>query len=182
MSRMSSWQEASTDSSNQSRLGFIAGVVTKTKCASFERILFRATRGNMYLKQSPWADFVADPASGDQVIFLFTSIEWFSKCVITIFFFGSTCAFTCDSNRLKWSIMDLSRHNDIDNVSLAELRFIYSISTISEHISAFFPVISRVFSVRQSIIKIQHIFSSSGAYAGWKSGVYCFLFGRTSTT
>jgi len=71
-----SWrQEASTNSPNQSRLGFVTGVVVKTKCASFERILFRATRGNMYLKQSPWADFVADPASGDQVMFQYISIS-----------------------------------------------------------------------------------------------------------
>lgn len=99
---MSSWQEASTDSSNQAGLGFIAGVVIKTKCASFERILFRATRGNMYLKQSPWADFVADPVSGDQVMFLYISIKWFSPCGTTIFFFGSDDAFTCDSNRTKF--------------------------------------------------------------------------------
>ncbi|KAG0578798.1 hypothetical protein KC19_4G050300 [Ceratodon purpureus] len=70
--------EASTDPSKQTRLGFIAGLVVKSKCASFERILFRATRGNMYLKQSPFADFVADPASGDQI----------EKVVFVVFFSG----------------------------------------------------------------------------------------------
>ena len=35
------------------RLGFITGVLLTNKTASFERVLFRATRGNMFLKQSP---------------------------------------------------------------------------------------------------------------------------------
>lgn len=99
MSRISSWQEASTDSSNQKRLGFVAGVVAKTKCASFERILFRATRGNMYFKQSPWADFVTDPASGDLVMLLYISIKCFGHCGITIFFLGDNDGITFDSNR-----------------------------------------------------------------------------------
>ena len=32
------------------RLGFIAGTILEDKKMSFERILFRATRGNMFLK------------------------------------------------------------------------------------------------------------------------------------
>lgn len=35
------------------RLGFITGVLLTSKTQPFERVLFRATRGNMFLKQSP---------------------------------------------------------------------------------------------------------------------------------
>lgn len=33
------------------RLGFVAGVIPQEKLSAFERVLFRATRGNMFLKQ-----------------------------------------------------------------------------------------------------------------------------------
>ena len=33
------------------RLGFVAGVIPQEKVSAFERVLFRATRGNMFLKQ-----------------------------------------------------------------------------------------------------------------------------------
>jgi hypothetical protein len=33
------------------RLGFVAGVIPQEKISAFERVLFRATRGNMFLKQ-----------------------------------------------------------------------------------------------------------------------------------
>lgn len=56
-----------TEPSKQARLGFISGVVPKAKAASFERILFRATRGNMFLKQAPVEDSVIDPATGEKV-------------------------------------------------------------------------------------------------------------------
>lgn len=32
------------------QLGFVTGLVLTEKAASFERVLFRATRGNMFLK------------------------------------------------------------------------------------------------------------------------------------
>jgi hypothetical protein len=35
---------------NLNQLGFVTGLVLTEKAASFERVLFRATRGNMFLK------------------------------------------------------------------------------------------------------------------------------------
>ncbi|XP_024366446.1 V-type proton ATPase subunit a3 [Physcomitrium patens] len=67
-----------TETSKSVRLGFISGVVPKAKAASFERILFRATRGNMFLKQALIQDAVTDPATGEKV----------EKTVFVVFFAG----------------------------------------------------------------------------------------------
>nr|XP_024392931.1 V-type proton ATPase subunit a3-like isoform X3 [Physcomitrium patens] len=71
-------QEMQTEPSKQARLGFITGVIPKIKAASFERILFRATRGNMFLKQASIEDAVVDPATGEKI----------EKTVFVIFFSG----------------------------------------------------------------------------------------------
>jgi V-type H+-transporting ATPase subunit a len=63
-------QEMQTEPSKQVRLGYVSGVVPKAKAAAFERILFRATRGNMFLKQAPIEEPVVDPASGEKVLYL----------------------------------------------------------------------------------------------------------------
>ncbi|XVE94623.1 hypothetical protein REPUB_Repub02eG0024700 [Reevesia pubescens] len=60
-------QEMVTDPSKQVKLGFISGLVPREKSLAFERILFRATRGNVFLKQSVVEDPVTDPASGEKV-------------------------------------------------------------------------------------------------------------------
>ncbi|OMO75275.1 Vacuolar proton ATPase [Corchorus olitorius] len=60
-------QEMVTDPSKQVKLGFISGLVTREKSLAFERILFRATRGNVFLKQSVVEGHVIDPASGEKV-------------------------------------------------------------------------------------------------------------------
>ncbi|CAM6013596.1 unnamed protein product [Sphagnum balticum] len=72
-------QEMQTEPTKHGRLGFITGVVPKVKALSFERILFRATRGNMYLKQAPIDELVIDPATGEKV----------EKIVFVVFFSGS---------------------------------------------------------------------------------------------
>lgn len=60
-------QEMLIEPLNQGRLGFISGLVPKAKAIAFERILFRATRGNMYLKQAAVEEPVTDPVSGEKV-------------------------------------------------------------------------------------------------------------------
>ncbi|KAK4562604.1 hypothetical protein RGQ29_005201 [Quercus rubra] len=60
-------QEMSTDSSKQVKLGFITGLVPRQKSMAFERILFRATRGNVFLRQAVVEDPVTDPISGEKV-------------------------------------------------------------------------------------------------------------------
>ncbi|KAK6245495.1 hypothetical protein SCA6_008585 [Theobroma cacao] len=60
-------QEMVTDPSKQVKLGFVSGLVSRERSLAFERILFRATRGNVFLKQSVVEDPVTDPASGEKV-------------------------------------------------------------------------------------------------------------------
>lgn len=71
-------EEQTTDPSKQVKLGFISGLVPKAKSMSFERILFRATRGNVYLKQAVVEHPVTDPVSGEKV----------EKNVFAVFFSG----------------------------------------------------------------------------------------------
>ncbi|GJU48635.1 V-type proton ATPase subunit A3-like protein [Tanacetum coccineum] len=66
----------STDQSKQVKLGFLTGLVPKGRALAFERILFRATRGNVFLRQS--SVDVIDPTSGEKV----------EKNVFVVFFSG----------------------------------------------------------------------------------------------
>lgn len=71
-------QEMQTDPSKQVKLGFVSGLVPKEKSMAFERILFRATRGNMFLRQAVLDEPVTDPVSGEKV----------AKNVFVIFYSG----------------------------------------------------------------------------------------------
>ncbi|CAL8472142.1 g11684 [Coccomyxa elongata] len=59
------------------RLGFVAGTIPEDKLNAFERLLFRATRGNMYLKWSSVGS-VVDPTTTEKV----------EKAVFVVFFAG----------------------------------------------------------------------------------------------
>ena len=65
------------------RLGFIAATVPTHKTASFERVLFRATRGNMFLKQSVIEGKVICPRDGERA----------EKTVCVVFFAGERARF-----------------------------------------------------------------------------------------
>ena len=56
-----------TDSTKQVKLGYISGLVLREKSMAFERILFRSTRGNVYLRQAVVDGSVTDPVSGEKV-------------------------------------------------------------------------------------------------------------------
>ncbi|EXC04207.1 Vacuolar proton translocating ATPase 100 kDa subunit [Morus notabilis] len=71
-------QEMVTDPLKQVKLGFVSGLVPREKSMAFERIMFRATRGNVFLKQAVVNDAVVDPVSGEKV----------EKNVFVIFFSG----------------------------------------------------------------------------------------------
>ena len=73
----SSWGGGASEAGSVARLGFIAGLVPHAKVPSFERILFRAMRGNMFLKAAEVGN-VMDPALGEKV----------EKDVFVIFFSG----------------------------------------------------------------------------------------------
>lgn len=57
----------STDLSSHVKLGSVSGLVPREKSMAFEKILFRATRGNVFLKQAVVEDSVTDPVSGEKV-------------------------------------------------------------------------------------------------------------------
>ncbi|KAM1891070.1 hypothetical protein TB2_033933 [Malus domestica] len=114
-------QETSTDPSKQVKLGFLTGLVPREKSLAFERILFRATRGNVFLRQTTVENPVTDPVSGEKV----------EKNVFVVFYSGerakSKILKICDAfgaNRYSFA-EDLSRQSQmITEVSgrLSELK------------------------------------------------------------
>ncbi|XP_034567226.1 V-type proton ATPase 116 kDa subunit a isoform X3 [Notolabrus celidotus] len=60
------------------RLGFVAGVIGRERIPTFERMLWRVCRGNVFLRQADIEDPLEDPTTGDQV----------HKSVFIIFFQG----------------------------------------------------------------------------------------------
>ncbi|XVE59755.1 hypothetical protein DITRI_Ditri05aG0072800 [Diplodiscus trichospermus] len=64
--------------SDQSGLRFISGIICKSKALRFERMLFRATRGNMLFNQAPAGEGIMDPVSAEMV----------EKTVFVVFFSG----------------------------------------------------------------------------------------------
>eukprot|EP01111_Echinosteliopsis_oligospora_P019970 TRINITY_DN992_c0_g2_i2.p1 TRINITY_DN992_c0_g2~~TRINITY_DN992_c0_g2_i2.p1 ORF type:complete len:855 (-),score=239.34 TRINITY_DN992_c0_g2_i2:45-2609(-) len=71
-------QQAESSGSKSVKLGFLTGVIVRNKVPSFERVLWRATRGNLYMKQSDIDGQIKDPNTGD----------WLEKNVFIIFFSG----------------------------------------------------------------------------------------------
>uniref|UniRef100_A0A914WRL6 V-type proton ATPase subunit a n=1 Tax=Plectus sambesii TaxID=2011161 RepID=A0A914WRL6_9BILA len=59
-------------------LNFVAGVILRERLPAFERLLWRACRGNVFLRQAEITEPLEDPVSGDQV----------NKSVFIIFFQG----------------------------------------------------------------------------------------------
>jgi V-type H+-transporting ATPase subunit a len=75
------------DASKQVKLGSLSGLVPKEKAMAFERILFRATRGNILLRQESVDEVVTDPQSGEKVaitFFLQHSIYFLVTCKVNI--------------------------------------------------------------------------------------------------
>uniref|UniRef100_A0A6E8VGZ6 V-type proton ATPase subunit a n=1 Tax=Anopheles coluzzii TaxID=1518534 RepID=A0A6E8VGZ6_ANOCL len=60
------------------KLGFVAGVILRERLPAFERMLWRACRGNVFLRQAMIEDPLEDPSNGDKVY----------KSVFIIFFQG----------------------------------------------------------------------------------------------
>ncbi|XP_062840909.1 V-type proton ATPase 116 kDa subunit a [Trichomycterus rosablanca] len=60
------------------RLGFVAGVIGRERIPTFERMLWRVCRGNVFLRQADIEEPLEDPVTGDQV----------HKSVFIIFFQG----------------------------------------------------------------------------------------------
>ncbi|KAB2614848.1 vacuolar proton ATPase a1-like [Pyrus ussuriensis x Pyrus communis] len=64
--------------SDQSGLRFVSGIICKSKALRFERMLFRATRGNMLFNHAPADELMMDPLSTEMV----------EKTVFVVFFSG----------------------------------------------------------------------------------------------
>eukprot|EP01113_Clastostelium_recurvatum_P000805 TRINITY_DN1035_c0_g1_i7.p1 TRINITY_DN1035_c0_g1~~TRINITY_DN1035_c0_g1_i7.p1 ORF type:complete len:835 (-),score=318.82 TRINITY_DN1035_c0_g1_i7:212-2716(-) len=60
------------------KLGFVTGVIARDKIPAFERVLWRATRGNLFMRQATVEQKLRDPVSGVEV----------EKNVFIIFFQG----------------------------------------------------------------------------------------------
>ncbi|XP_008312360.1 V-type proton ATPase 116 kDa subunit a isoform X1 [Cynoglossus semilaevis] len=60
------------------RLGFVAGVINRERIPTFERMLWRVCRGNVFLRKAEIEDPLEDPTTGDQAY----------KSVFIIFFQG----------------------------------------------------------------------------------------------
>ena len=58
------------------QLGFVAGVILRERLPAFERMLWRACRGNVFLRQAEIEDALEDPSNADEVL----------KSVFVIFF------------------------------------------------------------------------------------------------
>ncbi|KAK2643270.1 hypothetical protein Ddye_025033 [Dipteronia dyeriana] len=71
-------QEIRPGPSNQSGLRFISGIICKSKALRFERMLFRATRGNMLFNQAPADEEIMDPVTAEMV----------EKTIFVVFFSG----------------------------------------------------------------------------------------------
>ncbi|KAJ9537927.1 hypothetical protein OSB04_030660 [Centaurea solstitialis] len=89
------------DLSKQVRLGFLTGLVPKEKAMSFERIIFRATRGNVLLRQATLEEAVVDPTSGQKV----------QKNIFVVFFSGE---------RVKSKIIKISEAFGVNRYPFAE--------------------------------------------------------------
>ncbi|GAX85466.1 hypothetical protein CEUSTIGMA_g12882.t1 [Chlamydomonas eustigma] len=110
-----------------SKVGFLAGTIQQDKVNAFERLLFRATRGNLFLKSAPLEE-LRDPASG----------EVQKKSVFVVFFAGERsrqkAQKICDAfsaNRYPFP-EDVSRQRQMHGEVTARLRELQSTNEASE--------------------------------------------------
>nr|XP_018903507.1 PREDICTED: V-type proton ATPase 116 kDa subunit a isoform X2 [Bemisia tabaci] len=59
--------DESQQQSSRGRLGFVAGVVPRERVPAFERMLWRISRGNVFLRQAELEEPLEDPATGNEI-------------------------------------------------------------------------------------------------------------------
>ncbi|CAF3309628.1 unnamed protein product, partial [Rotaria sp. Silwood2] len=57
---------------------FVSGVISRERIISFERMLWRVCRGNVFLKQADIQELIEDPLTGEKI----------HKTVFVVFFQG----------------------------------------------------------------------------------------------
>ncbi|EDQ89979.1 uncharacterized protein MONBRDRAFT_18895 [Monosiga brevicollis MX1] len=57
----------SAEEDRSGQLGFVTGVIAREKLPGFERLLWRACRGNVFLREVDISEAVVDPVSGEEV-------------------------------------------------------------------------------------------------------------------
>ncbi|KAM5583926.1 V-type proton ATPase subunit a1 [Rosa sericea] len=82
--------------SDQSGLNFVSGIICKSKALRFERMLFRATRGNMLFNQAPADEHIMDPLSTEMVeqtvfVVFFSGLQAKAKILKICEAFGANC-------------------------------------------------------------------------------------------
>uniref|UniRef100_A0A7N0UKU1 V-type proton ATPase subunit a n=1 Tax=Kalanchoe fedtschenkoi TaxID=63787 RepID=A0A7N0UKU1_KALFE len=89
-------QDMRPESSNQSGLRFISGIICKSKALRFERMLFRSTRGNMLFNRAPAGETIMDPITSEMVekmvfVVFFSGEQARSKIIKICEAFGANC-------------------------------------------------------------------------------------------
>ena len=69
-----------TTASSGMKLGFVSGVILRERMASFERMLWRVCRGNIFLKQAEIPELIEDPVSVCFFSLLFCFLSKFVCC------------------------------------------------------------------------------------------------------
>ncbi|XP_008224871.1 PREDICTED: V-type proton ATPase subunit a1 [Prunus mume] len=82
--------------SDQSGLSFVSGIICKSKALRFERMLFRATRGNMLFNQASADEQIMDPLSTEMVektvfVVFFSGLQAKTKILKICEAFGANC-------------------------------------------------------------------------------------------
>lgn len=143
-------QEMTTDLSKQVKLGFVTGLVPRDKSMAFERILFRATRGNVLMKQNVVEEPVSDPVQGEKV----------EKNVFIVFYSGERAKNKvlkiCDAfgaNRYPFTDDIGKRHQMITEVSgkLSELKTTIDVGIL--HWSSVVQAIANQFEEWNNLVK-----------------------------
>ncbi|KAG8377862.1 hypothetical protein BUALT_Bualt08G0077600 [Buddleja alternifolia] len=102
-------QEMSTDPSKQVKLGFVSGLVARGKSAAFERILFRATRGNVFHRQVVVEEPVIDPVEKDVFVVFYSGERAKNKILKICDAFGANrYPFTDDIGKQYEAITEVS--------------------------------------------------------------------------
>nr|GME03539.1 V-type proton ATPase subunit A1-like [Ipomoea batatas] len=121
--------EMRSDLPNQSHVRFISGVICKSKVPTFERMLFRATRGNMLFNQAPAEYEIMDPASNEMVekvvfIVFFSGEQARTKILKICEAFGASCYPVPEDIIKRRQIIQevLSRLSDLETTLDAGLR------------------------------------------------------------